>query len=54
MTNDKLSELFINMEGLIFRVANVIVKYSPAAQTDMQLVFDEWNRIVREILGDKP
>lgn len=52
MTNNQLEELFINMEGLIFRVATVVVKYSPATQSDMQAVFTEWNRIAKDILKE--
>lgn len=53
MTSNKVQELLINMEELIFRVASVVVKYSPAAHTDMQLIFDEWAKIMKDILEEK-
>lgn len=50
---NKAKDLIINMEELIFRVANVVVKYSPAAKDDMQQVFNEWNKIMKDILEER-
>lgn len=52
MNQKQLEELFINMEELIFRVASIVTKYCPAVQPDMQATFDEWNRIVKDIMKE--
>ena len=48
----KIEDILINMEELIFRVADIVVKYSPAARYDMQLVFNEWHSIMKSISED--
>lgn len=52
MTNNQLQELFINMEGLIFRVASILAQHSPATKPALQDVFDNWNRIVQDIMKE--
>lgn len=52
MNNTQLKELFVNMEELIFRVANVVVKYNPATRQEMQHVFDQWNDVVQDIMKE--
>lgn len=52
LTNVQLQELFINMEGLVFRVASILAQHSPATKSALQEVFDNWNKIVKDILKE--
>lgn len=52
LSNVQLQDLFINMEGLVFRVASILAQHQPATKPALQDVFDSWNQIVKDIMKE--